>query len=481
MYSILPAFVSALFLCFGVYVLATEGVSRVSIPFVAICATTFVWQGTWALLFQTTSPDIARVLVKTGYFFILFLPTAFYHFVTEVVSARGDRAILRVSYGVCACLAVLLMTGNEVVSGISLHSFGYYPKAGRLHPIHVIQTVLLATRCAWLLIRAQRATNASGFRNLFNPCLASLAMYCISGTDYAVNYGYDFYPIGVIFIAISPGILAVAIARYGLMRPRLTFATVAHEVSSPLATIGLHADELHLVIPELLNGYRLAVEHGLYTDKSFILDDPERVATLASAIRQQVVGTSTVIEMSLASLTLSRLDKRHFASHRVEACVESALRRFPFRTGERNLVRVASIDPAVHFFGSDSLLVFVLFNLLKNGMEAIRSVGTGEIEIRAERRDGFCVLSVTDGGPGIAADVLPRIFEPFYSTKTHGRGAGIGLTFCRNVCEAFGGSISCESQPGVYTTFTLCLPERETPHRADRRRPPPSARSVRAG
>jgi hypothetical protein len=88
----------------------------------------------------------------------------------------------------------------------------------------------------------------------------------MSATDYAVNYGYDFYPGGVIFIAISPGILAVAIARYGLMRPRLTLATVAHEVASPLATIGLHADELRLLIPELLGGYRLAVEHRLCID-----------------------------------------------------------------------------------------------------------------------------------------------------------------------------------------------------------------------
>lgn len=481
MYSILPAFVSALFLCFGVYVLATEGVTRVSIPFVSICVATFVWQGTWALLFQTTDADIAGVLVKTGYLFILFLPTAFYHFVTEVVSARRDRTILRVSYSLCVLLAVMLVTGNGVIGGMSVHSFGYYPTAGPLHPIHVVQTVLLAVRSAWLLFRAKRSASAPGLRYLFNPCLASLGMYCISATDYAVNYGYDFYPVGVIFIAISPGVLAVVIARYGLMRPRLTLATVAHEVASPLATIGLHAGELRLLIPELLSGYRLAVEHGLCTDKSLILDEPDRVGALASAIRHQVDSTSAVIEMSLASLTLSRLDKRHFVSHRLDACIESALRRFPFAAGERNLVRVAEIDPTIHFFGSDSLLVLVLFNLLKNGIQAIRSVGNGEMEIHAERCEGFCVLHLTDGGPGIAPDVLPKIFEPFYSTKTYGHGAGIGLTFCRSVCEAFGGSISCESQPGVYTRFTLRLPERESPLIAGRNSQPPSTRSVRVG
>ena len=72
MYSILPAFVSALFLGFGLYVLATKGLTRVSVPFALMCATTFVWQGTWAFLFQTTDADVANVLVKAGYLFILF-------------------------------------------------------------------------------------------------------------------------------------------------------------------------------------------------------------------------------------------------------------------------------------------------------------------------------------------------------------------------------------------------------------------------
>jgi hypothetical protein len=69
MYSLLPAFVSALFLLFGTYVLVTQGVTRVSIPFVLMCATTFGWQGTWAFLFQATSVDVANLFAKTGYAF----------------------------------------------------------------------------------------------------------------------------------------------------------------------------------------------------------------------------------------------------------------------------------------------------------------------------------------------------------------------------------------------------------------------------
>jgi hypothetical protein len=176
-----------------------------------MCAATCIWQGTTAVLFQTANLSLAVALAKIGYLFILFLPTTFYHLVMEVVACRRDEPLLRMSYGLCALLAVLVLTGNHVVNGVMLHSFGYYPRAGRLHPLHVIQTMLLAGRSVWLLLRAKRRADGSGLPELFDPCLVSLGVFCLAATDYAVNYGYDFYPLGVVFIAISPTILAVAI------------------------------------------------------------------------------------------------------------------------------------------------------------------------------------------------------------------------------------------------------------------------------
>lgn len=459
MYSILPAFVSALFLGFGAYVLITEGVTRISAPFAAMCATTFAWQATWAFLFQVSGPSIAVLLVKIGYLFILFLPTTYYHFVAEVVGSDDERKLLKASYALSAILAILLLTSNAIVDGYRPYFFGAYPWAGPLHPLHVAQTVLLAGRSGWILLRARQRTQTPGPRKLLTLCMVSLALYSTAATDYAVNYGLAFYPLGVVFIAISLGTLAVSIVRYGLMGPQLMLATVAHEVATPLATIGLHADELRHALPELMRGYRLAVQHRLCSDRLLLSDEPERLPRLASAIRRHVDSTSAVMEMSLASLTLNGIDRRGFAAHSLSDCVGAALDRFPFRAGERELVSVAAIDPALRFSGSDSLLVFVLFNLLKNALQAIHAEGKGCIEIDAYRTEGFCVLRFADNGPGIAADVLPRIFDPFYTTKRNGRGAGVGLPFCRRVCEAFGGSIACESEPGVRTTFTLRLPE----------------------
>ncbi|CAB3766663.1 membrane protein [Burkholderia sp. MSh2] len=480
MYSIFPAFISALFLGFGLYVLATKGLTRVSVPFALMCASTFVWQGTWAFLFQTTDANVANLLVKAGYLFILFLPTTFYHFVTEIVSRRSERPIMFASYGLCVLMAGLLVTSNDVVDGFRLHFFGPYPKAGFLHPLHVVQTAFLAGRSAWLLIEARRREKARDVRKLLAQCLVSLALYSLAATDYAVNYGADFYPVGVLFIALSLGILAASIVRYGLMGPYLLAATVAHEVATPLAAIGLHADELRNVLPVLLRGYRLAVEHRLCADGLYP-GQLERLPTLASSIRRQVDTTSTVVEMSLASFTLDRLDRHGFAACPIRACVDAALDRFPFRPGERDRVSADAIDPGLQFSGSDSLVTFVIFNLLKNALYAIHASGHGLIEIEADRSDGYCVVRFSDTGPGIAPDVLPRIFDDFFSTKSHGQGAGIGLSFCRRVCEAFGGTIACESVPGVRTTFTIRLPEPGSPADQALRDPPAPTRRYRIG
>ncbi|MDE1179418.1 sensor histidine kinase [Paraburkholderia sp.] len=476
MYAIPTAFVSAMFIVFGLYVLITQGLTRLSVPFLLMCATTFAWQATWTLLFQTDDPQMAGWLVRLGYLFILFLPTTFYHFVTEVSARRRERPWLLASYGLCFLLAVLL-PGTEVIAGYRRYFFGFYPLAGHLHPLHVVQTVLLAARSGYLLLDARRKAGGEARRRL-DLCVASLGLYSFAAVDYAVNYGFSFYPPGVLFIALSLGLLAITIVRYHLIHPYALAASIAHEVATPLATIAMHADEIATVWGDVFKGYRLAVAHGLYDDHSHS-GQSERISQLATAIRREVSGTSAVIEMALASFTLDRLDRSRFSTYAVQPCVSSALERYPFRSDERARIDVAPIDPALSFSGSDTLVVFVLFNLLKNALHAIRVGGDGQISISASQERDFCVLRFHDTGPGITPDVLPHIFDPFFSTKRHGSGAGMGLAFCRRATEMLGGSIECTSARGVHTTFIVRLPTPGSP--ADRAVRNPQERSQRRG
>ena len=97
----------------------------------------------------------------------------------------------------------------------------------------------------------------------------------------------------------------------------------------------------------------------------------------------------------------------------------------------------------------------VLWNLFRNARQAMTEGGTIGIEAS---RNGACVrLSVCDTGPGIPEELRERVFEPFFTTRT--RGTGLGLTVCRQIMEAHGGSITVADAPGRGTRITLEFPE----------------------
>ncbi len=98
----------------------------------------------------------------------------------------------------------------------------------------------------------------------------------------------------------------------------------------------------------------------------------------------------------------------------------------------------------------------VLWNLLKNAIQASPPGST--IEIKVEGTDDAAVLSVIDQGAGIDPAQRERIFDMFYSERTH--GAGIGLALVRQIVEAHGGAIEAQSNPGPGATFSVRLPKR---------------------
>jgi len=94
-------------------------------------------------------------------------------------------------------------------------------------------------------------------------------------------------------------------------------------------------------------------------------------------------------------------------------------------------------------------------NLISNAQQALG--GKGTIRIETEVDDEAVTVRVIDDGPGVPEDVLPRIFEPFYTTKAKGEGTGLGLGIARQIVEKHGGSMRCLSQPGR-TEFEVRLP-----------------------
>lgn len=108
----------------------------------------------------------------------------------------------------------------------------------------------------------------------------------------------------------------------------------------------------------------------------------------------------------------------------------------------------------------------VLLNLLINARQAMPSGGRILIKLQHDAEGGMIDLVVRDTGRGIPPEILPRIFDSFFSTKSgpdaSGKGGtGLGLSMCREIIEAHHGRIRVESTPGRGTAFTLKLPPAE--------------------
>jgi len=97
-------------------------------------------------------------------------------------------------------------------------------------------------------------------------------------------------------------------------------------------------------------------------------------------------------------------------------------------------------------------LQIVLMNLIANAKEMIQD--NGKITIRSKEIKNEIVIEVEDSGPGIADDIMPKIFELLFTTKK--RGTGLGLPYCKNIIERHGGTISASTNP---TVFTIVLPK----------------------
>lgn len=98
----------------------------------------------------------------------------------------------------------------------------------------------------------------------------------------------------------------------------------------------------------------------------------------------------------------------------------------------------------------------VLMNLMLNAMQAMPE--GGELIVQAVVENHHVVLSLIDTGEGIAPEVLPKIFRPFYTTKAKSGGSGLGLPTTKRIIEAHLGTIEVQSEPGKGTKFTLRLP-----------------------
>ena len=104
-------------------------------------------------------------------------------------------------------------------------------------------------------------------------------------------------------------------------------------------------------------------------------------------------------------------------------------------------------------------MAIALLNILINAVEAIEK-DNGRISIKVRKEKENAVVEITDNGSGISEDKIPRLFEPYYTSKRNGIGLGLASTL--NIIQAHSGTIEVTSEIDKFTNFTITLPYKKS-------------------
>ncbi len=236
-------------------------------------------------------------------------------------------------------------------------------------------------------------------------------------------------------------------------------AGVAHEINNPIAFVrsNLSTAETYLVklsdlasaVKDLPGGEALLAS----TDTAFTLDD------FSALLRDSVVGVDRVARIVNDLKGFSNVDKPQEDVVDINTLLGAACKMAEkiLPPGARLICELGELKPLLCLPGH---LAQAFLAVLSNAAQAIEGKGTqGELRVRSSFDGHQTIVEVCDNGVGIEATALPRVFDPFYTTRAVGKGSGLGLTVARDIVRAHGGDIDFDSIPAVGTTVTVTLPE----------------------
>jgi PAS domain S-box-containing protein len=209
-------------------------------------------------------------------------------------------------------------------------------------------------------------------------------------------------------------------------------AGVSHEIGNPLASISSLVQELMTEDASAFVKGSLATIHQHVNRIARIV---RNLGDFARLYPRQRVPTS-LKDILQTTIDLVRFDKN--------------FKRIEIVTDVRS-TRPVKIDP--------DQMQQVFLNLLLNSRDAMPD--GGKLDISVQESNGHVIMSFTDTGKGIDADVKDKVFDPFFTTKGPTRGTGLGLSICYSIVKDHGGAIEVSSEKDKGTTFTITLPVEE--------------------
>jgi|GEM_PF-2738026 len=213
--------------------------------------------------------------------------------------------------------------------------------------------------------------------------------------------------------------------------------SLAHELNQPLAAVANYA----------------AAIRALLADPATPI---ETARDLLQRVADEAVRAGQVIHRMRRFIAKGEIERRPASLGAIVREALAVARGDPLARAAPVKVRLRFDPEADGVTGDRVQLQQVVFNLVRNAIEAMAESATREVSISARPAGDAVELSIADRGPGLPAAVAARLFEPFVTTKED--GMGIGLPICRSIVRAHGGDIRAEPRTGGGTVFVVTLP-----------------------
>ena len=242
-------------------------------------------------------------------------------------------------------------------------------------------------------------------------------------------------------------------------------AGMAHEINNPIGfirsnlnTFQTYSSRLQKYISLLEEAVALNCPVEVRTGLEMVstsLDLPYIADDIFSLIAESQDGAERITAIVHDLKDFASIDDTTMEESDLNLCLESSIN---IARGKINSVAELELSlgeiPPVQC--NPRLLKQVISNLLENAIQAITSFG--RISIRTEYNGTCAVLTVSDTGHGMDANVIAHIYEPFFTTNDVGKGTGLGLSICYDIIKKYGGEIGVTSEVGVGTSFMVQLP-----------------------
>jgi signal transduction histidine kinase len=216
-------------------------------------------------------------------------------------------------------------------------------------------------------------------------------------------------------------------------------SSIAHELNNPLATVSLRIESLTAQTSQ---------------------DDPRRREL--EIIGQEVERMGNLVTNLLQ---FCRRSQKQISTVDIREEIEKTVELIHYHFRKNNIQVIREFAPEIPVILADRQQLRQLFlNLFTNASDSMPKGGTLTIRVAAQPEEKKIIIEIADTGIGIPPEILPKVMEPFYTTKPEGKGTGLGLAICRRIAQEHRGTLDITSEgiPGKGTKVRITLSSMDT-------------------